>query len=202
MQITETSHRAKFCSFWLGKAGPWLTLLPFLFLILFLWQQSPDGTVWPFNMFYLLSLFLYPFFFFRFTGSAESLKKCYILPYSKKDCFLASMSWWWDWSFLHIFGVFPLEMALFFSKPVLRWRGLHSSSSNGEFQKERKCLFSKVMLKQQNVEDRLMVTWFGMQRNSWFRERSSEKVGAHSETGCLMGHNLFTFLWTIFWHKN
>lgn len=47
-------------------------------------------------------------------------------------------------------------------------RGLCSSSSkgNGEVQKETKCLFSKVMLKQQNEEDRLTVTESGMLRNT------------------------------------
>lgn len=93
-------------------------------------------------------------------------------------------------------------------KPVLRWRGLCSSPTkgNGEVQKERNCMFNKVMLIQQNEKPRLTVTRFGMQRNRGFREGRTEAVGAdcnspfrdRTDLRCPIGHNLFTFLLMIF----
>lgn len=53
-------------------------------------------------------------FWFKFIGSVQSLKKCYIIPYRRKSCYLGTTAWWWDWLFLRVFGVSPIEMLSFF----------------------------------------------------------------------------------------
>lgn len=52
-------------------------------------------------------------------------------------------------------------------KPVFGWKELNSSSSkeNYELQKQRMCLFNKVMLTQQNEGDRFIGTPLGILRN-------------------------------------
>jgi len=100
------------------------------------------------------------------------LKKCCILPYRRKYSAEAFSTQGGetgpDKTGLTRWRAVFQKRGLVAVKPVLKWRGLCSSSSKGnyEVQKERKCLFRKVMLKQQYEEDRLSVTRFGMLRNS------------------------------------
>lgn len=60
-------------------------------------------------------------------------------------------------------------------KPVLGWKESSSSSSKGNYEllKERMCLFNKVMLTQQNEEDRFIGTCLDLERQLSAKEGRS-----------------------------
>lgn len=82
--------------------------------MLFLWEESPDGTVWPFNVIFSCLLFSF-FFFFKLHMQCSLWRNATdSLPRAGRDCFLGAMAWWWDYLFILVFRVSLTEKASFF----------------------------------------------------------------------------------------